>query len=324
MTSKVLVTGADGFIGSHLVEALVADGREVRAFCAYNSFSSHGWLDSSHVLNDVDPVLGDVRDEDSVASAMDGCTGVVHLAALIAIPFSYRAPRAYVDTNITGTVNVLRAAERASVQRMVHASTSEVYGTPDSTPIRETHPLRGQSPYAASKIGADMMAEAWARSFDLDVLTVRPFNTFGPRQSMRAVIPTILTQLIETGQVALGDLRPRRDFTFVSDTVNGFIRALDADVAAPRTIQLGTGRSVSIAELVSLCGEVVGVEPSPHTDHERLRPSASEVMVLESDPTLASELLDWRPTVSLEEGLTRTAAFIRDQGPRGNASDYHV
>ncbi len=322
--NRVLVTGADGFIGSHVVERLVAAGRDVRALCMYNSFSSRGWLDSSEVRGEIEIVLGDVRDPDSMADAAAGCSEVVHLAALIAIPYSYQAPKSYVDTNVMGTVNVLRAAERADVRRVVHVSTSEVYGTPHEVPISESHPLRAQSPYAASKIGADMMADAWARSFGLDVLTVRPFNTFGPRQSLRAVIPTVLAQLIETGSVRLGDLRPRRDFTYVTDTADALVRALDVDHTPPSTVQLGTGRSVSIAELVTICCDVVGVRADPSVEEARLRPAASEVMVLESDPRQAAKVLGWHPSVSLEEGLARTAQFLRDQGPIGNAATYHV
>ncbi len=324
MTGPVLVTGADGFIGSHVVERLVADGHDVRAFCVYNSFGSRGWLDRSPVGDEVDCVLGDVRDEDSVRAAAAGCRAVIHLAALIGIPFSYEAPRSYIDTNIVGTTNVLRAADAHGLDRVVHASTSEVYGTPDTTPIRETHPLRAQSPYAATKIAADMMVEAWGRSFGTDVVTVRPFNTFGPRQSLRAVIPTILAQLLEHGTVTLGDLRPRRDFTFVTDTAAGFVAALDARLDTPATVQLGTGRAVSIGELVGLCADVVGVEVETRTDEARIRPDGSEVMVLESDPSLARELLDWKPTVSLEDGLQATADFLAEHGSGVDASRYQV
>lgn len=311
----VLVTGADGFIGSHLVEALVRDeGATVRALCAYNALSSYGWLDESPVLPDIEVLLGDVRDHWSVDQAVRGADVVLHLAALISIPYSYEAPRSYIETNVLGTMHVLEAAQRHDVERVVHTSTSEVYGTPDTVPITEDHPLRGQSPYSASKIAADKLCEAWAASFGTPVVVLRPFNTFGPRQSRRAVIPSVLTQLLRGSErLIVGSLDPRRDFTYVSDTVAGFLRAAVADLASGETVQLGTGRDVSIAKFVEIACSLVGVEPEIVVDEQRVRPAASEVQVLRSDPTRAADLLGWRPTVSFETGLRNTIEFLRHQ-----------
>ncbi len=310
--SPVLVTGADGFIGSHLVERLVAEGAHVRALCVYNSQGSNGWLDTvaPEVLSQVDVRLGDVRDAGQVRDLVEGCDLVLHLAALIAIPYSYVAPRSFVDTNIVGTLNVLEAA-RATGVRVINTSTSEVYGTPDEVPIRESHPLKGQSPYSASKIGADKMCESYARSFGTRVATLRPFNTFGPRQSLRAVIPTVLAQLLAGAErIHLGSLSPRRDFTFVADTVDGFIRASTTALEPGEVVQLGTGRDVSIAELVEVCQKVVGTSAEVTTDEERIRPAGSEVEVLLSDPTYAAERLGWTPSTSLEDGLRATAEWL--------------
>ncbi|WP_211262139.1 SDR family NAD(P)-dependent oxidoreductase [Nitriliruptor alkaliphilus] len=308
----MLVTGADGFIGSHLVERLVAEGAHVRALCVYNSQGSNGWLDTvaPEVLSQVDVRLGDVRDAGQVRDLVEGCDLVLHLAALIAIPYSYVAPRSFVDTNIVGTLNVLEAA-RATGVRVINTSTSEVYGTPDEVPIRESHPLKGQSPYSASKIGADKMCESYARSFGTRVATLRPFNTFGPRQSLRAVIPTVLAQLLAGAErIHLGSLSPRRDFTFVADTVDGFIRASTTALEPGEVVQLGTGRDVSIAELVEVCQKVVGTSAEVTTDEERIRPAGSEVEVLLSDPTYAAERLGWTPSTSLEDGLRATAEWL--------------
>jgi NAD dependent epimerase/dehydratase len=312
--TPVLVTGADGFIGSHLTEALVRAGARVRAFCIYNSQGSRGWLDRipAEIERAIEFRLGDVRDARFVEEAVRGTEVVLHLAALIAIPYSYQAVESFVDTNVRGTLNVLEAARRHGVRRLVQTSTSEVYGTPATLPIRETHPLQGQSPYAASKIAADKLCEAFHCSFELPVVTLRPFNTFGPRQSARAVIPTILEQLLRgKTRIELGSLAPRRDLTFVSDTVDGFLRAAVAEGIDGRTIQLGTGRTESIREVFEAACRALGVEAEVEERGERVRPGKSEVMVLQSDPAVAQELLGWSATVPLEEGLSRTAAWMR-------------
>ncbi len=315
---RILVTGADGFIGSHLAERLVRDGAEVRALCLYTSQGTHGWLDESprEVRDAIDLRLGDIRDAGLVRELVDGCDLVLHLASLIAIPYSYVAPASFVETNITGALNVLEAV-RASGATMINTSTSEVYGTPETVPISESHPLRAQSPYAASKIAADKLCESYAASFDVDVATLRPFNTYGPRQSMRAVIPTVLTQLLAgADEVRLGNLSPRRDFTFVSDTVDGFVRAVTAGLPPGDVVQLGTGRAVSIGEVVELCRSVTGrADAEIVVEKERIRPDGSEVDVLLSDPQVANEHLGWSPDVSLEDGLRATAAWIADRRP---------
>jgi UDP-glucose 4-epimerase len=326
----VLVTGSDGFIGSHLVEALLAAGARVRAFCLYTSVGSAGWLDESEPFRaaladgQAELVLGDIRDSDLVDSAVTGVDTVLHLAALIAIPYSYVAPRSYVDTNITGTLNVLEAVRRHDVPRMVNTSTSEVYGTPDSIPISESHALRGQSPYSATKIAADKLCEAFARSFETPVVTLRPFNTYGPRQSARAVIPTVLNQLLAGATtIRLGSVSPRRDFTFVTDTCEGFLRAAVADLDAGETVQLGTGLTYSIGEVVQMCLEVTGSLAEVVTDEDRIRPPASEVEVLLSDPTRAKDRLGWAATVSLDEGLRRTADWLAPRADARTAVRYH-
>lgn len=327
LTGKtVLVTGADGFIGSHLVERLVAEGANVRAMCLYNSNGSAGWLDDSAARADgeVDIVLGDIRDPEFVRGVVVGADVVLHLAALVAIPYSYVAPRSFVDTNVMGTLNVLEAVRHADTPCLVNTSTSEVYGTPETVPITESHRLRGQSPYSASKIGADKLCESYALSFGTPVTILRPFNTFGPRQSMRAVIPTILTQLIAgVTEVRLGAVDPRRDFTFVSDTCDGFIRAATAGLEPGAVVQLGTGRSVSIGETFDLCAQVLGVDATILTDERRIRPEGSEVEILQSDPSHALEALGWRSTVALEDGLARTADWLRTRVDAGRAQEYH-
>lgn len=322
---RVLVTGADGFIGSHLTEALVKAGATVRAFCLYNSNASLGWLDQSEpaVRDALDVRLGDIRDARFVERSVEGVDIVFHLAALIAIPYSYHAPESFVDTNIRGTMHVLEAVRRGGAGRMINTSTSEVYGTPDTLPIRETHPLKGQSPYSATKIGADKLCEAWFDSFRTPVMTLRPFNTFGPRQSARAVIPTILTQLLAGATtIRLGNLAPKRDLTFVSDTVDGFLRAGLTPGLEGRTIQLGTGRTDSVADVFAAACAALGVRATVEQDPARLRPDASEVMVLQSDPSLARETLGWSATVSLEEGLRRTAEWIRSNLDRYRPGQY--
>jgi UDP-glucose 4-epimerase len=324
---QVLVTGADGFIGSHLVERLVQTGARVRAFCLYNSNGSLGWLDTAApALRDAIEVrLGDIRDARFVEDACRGVDTVFHLAALIAIPYSYVAPESFIDTNVKGTLNVLEGVRRAACRRVVHTSTSEVYGTPAVLPIREDHALIGQSPYSASKIAADKLCEAYHRSFGLPVVTLRPFNTYGPRQSTRAVLPTLLVQLLAgKSQVTLGRLDPRRDLTFVSDTVEGFVRAgLAADVDGA-VIQLGTGRAVSVGELFETACRILGVNARVVQEEARVRPDASEVMVLLSDPSRAREKLGWSPAVSLEDGLMRTARWIEQHRHLYDPERYHV
>ena len=310
-SKRVLVTGAGGFIGSHLTERLVELGAEVRAFVHYNAFGSWGWLDQSPVRDVIQVVAGDVTDRDSVRQAMQGREIVFHLAALIAIPYSYLAPASYVRTNVEGTLNVLQAARDAGVECVVHTSTSEVYGTAQRVPIDEAHPLQGQSPYSASKIGADKMAEAFHRSFGLPVVTVRPFNTFGPRQSARAVIPTIITQLLAGPSVRLGNTSPTRDLNFVANTVDGFVLAASMPAAIGRTISLGSGREISIGDLAQLIARLMDKPICIETDMERIRPEGSEVERLLADNTLARIMLGWEPLVSLEEGLERTIDWLQ-------------
>jgi NAD dependent epimerase/dehydratase len=324
-TRTAVVTGADGFIGSHLVERLIADGHRVKALCLYNSNGSLGCLDEIEGIRDrVDVMLGDIRDPEYVDGLIGDGDTVFHLAALIAIPHSYTSPRSFVDTNVSGTLNVLEAARRRQGVRVINTSTSEVYGTPETTPIRELHPIQPQSPYAATKVAADSLCRSYATSFNLDVLTLRPFNTYGPRQSMRAVIPTIMAQLLAgSGTVRLGSLHPRRDFTFVEDTVDGFIRIATAELEPGGTIQLGTGAAVSVGDLVKLCQEVTGLDAEVVTDDERVRPLASEVQVLLSDPRRARELLGWVPRVDLRSGLQAVADWLTDRTDPSFAARYH-
>jgi NAD dependent epimerase/dehydratase len=324
---KVLVTGADGFIGSHLTERLVALGANVRAFCFYNSNASLGWLDGAEeaVRKSLDVRLGDIRDARFLEEACRGVDTVFHLAALIAIPYSYMAPESFVDTNVKGTLNVLEGARRAGCLRVLNTSTSEVYGTPESVPIRETHPLQGQSPYSASKIAADKLCEAYHCSFNVPVVTLRPFNTYGPRQSTRAVLPTLLVQLLAgKKQVKLGRLDPKRDLTFVADTVEGFVKAAEVEGIEGEVIQLGTGRMVAIGELFDAACAVVGAKARVVQEQERVRPSNSEVMVLLSDPSKAKRLLGWEAMVSLEQGLSRTAQWLEKYAHLYDPERYHV
>ncbi len=318
----MLVTGAGGFIGSHLCERLVDLGASVRAFHEYNSLGSRGWLDESPTCGDVEAVLGDVRDDDSVSDAMKDVDVVFHLAALIAIPYSYSAPASYVETNIVGTLNVLRAARDHAVQMLVHTSTSEVYGTARTVPIGEDHPLQGQSPYSASKIGADKMAEAFHLSYGLPVATLRPFNTYGPRQSGRAVIPTIITQLIDGRPIALGNLAPTRDFTYVSDIVEAFVGIAECPAAVGRVINAGSGKEISIGALVERVQAVVGRSARVEQATSRVRPAGSEVERLCADVTAAGDLLGWHARVSLDEGLAATAGWITDHLSLYRAGDY--
>lgn len=313
---RVLVTGAGGFIGSHLAERLAADGARVRALVHYNALESRGWLTDSPGAAEIEVVAGDVTDRDSVRHAMTGTDVVFHLAALIAIPYSYQAPASYVRTNVVGTLHVLQAAHELGVERLVHTSTSEVYGTARYAPIDEGHPLQGQSPYSASKIGADKLAEAFACSYALPVVTVRPFNTFGPRQSARAVIPTIISQCLAGAVVRLGSLTPTRDLNFVTDTVDGFVRAAATPAAAGQTINLGSGREISVGDLARLIGELADRPVRVECDPDRLRPPGSEVERLLADNRRARDTLGWAAAVGLEEGLRRTIAWVRDNPGR--------
>jgi dTDP-glucose 4,6-dehydratase len=326
---KVLVTGAEGFIGSHLVEALVAAGASVRAFVWYNSFSRWGWLETPHVsgalIDAIEIFPGDIRDTGRVRAAVNGCDVVFHLASLIAIPFSYLSPGSYVDTNVGGALNVLEACRAEGVQCLVHTSTSEVYGTALRVPIDETHPLQGQSPYSASKIGADALAESYQKAFGLPVVTVRPFNTYGPRQSARAVIPTILSQLhAGATRLRLGSLAPTRDFTFVVDTVRGFLAAAGCEPALGHVVNLGSGREISIGDLARMLCEVTGQDAEIEVDPGRLRPSESEVERLCAGTGRAAAWLKWAPQVSLREGLQRTSDWIRAHPEAFKAAVYNV
>jgi NAD dependent epimerase/dehydratase len=324
---RVLVTGADGFIGSHLTEGLLRAGAEVRAFCYYNSAGSRGWLDfpDPDLPRLPEIVFGDIRDGRLVETACEDVEVVFHLAALVSIPYSYVAPESFVETNVRGTLNLLEAARRRGCTRLVHTSTSEVYGTPDTLPITEAHPLKGQSPYSASKIAADKLCEAYASSFELPVVVLRPFNTYGPRQSARAVIPTILAQLLSgRTSIRLGSLLPRRDLTFMSDTVAGFLAAGLCPGLEGETIHLGTGRSESIGDVFQAACAVCGVKATVDEDPARVRPAQSEVMVLQSDPTRARTRLGWEAKVSLEQGLERTARWMRDNLDHYRADVYAV
>lgn len=308
---KVLVTGADGFIGSHLVERLVRDGHQVRAFLFYNSFNSWGWLD--HCAEDVkgrfEVFAGDIRDPHGVHAAMQGCDAVLHLAALIAIPYSYHSPDTYIDTNVKGTLNVVQAARTLGVSKVVHTSTSEVYGTARFVPITEDHPLQGQSPYSASKIGADQIALSYFSSFGTPVTVLRPFNTYGPRQSARAVIPTIITQLASgRREIKLGAVHPTRDFNFVADTVAGFVAALESDRAIGETVNVGSNFEISIGDTARTIAEVMGVELSIITDEQRLRPEKSEVERLWASNAKARNLLGWQPQYGGLDGFRRGLA----------------
>lgn len=309
---SVLVTGAGGFIGSHLTERLVEDGARVRALVRYTSDGRWGWLDHSPLRDEIEVVRGDVTDHEFMRQIIAGCDVVFHLAALIAIPYSYQAPLSYVRTNIEGTLNVLQAARMTNVCRVVHTSTSEVYGTAQYVPIDEKHPLVGQSPYAASKIGADKLAESFHRSFGLPVVTLRPFNTFGPRQSTRAVIPTIITQALSGQVIKLGSLTPTRDMNYVANTVDAFIKAAESDAAVGGVVNVGSGRDISIGELARLICELVGVELRIECDDQRLRPKDSEVERLLADNTRAREWLGWQPQVDLKDGLRRTIDWMRE------------
>lgn len=316
---KILVTGADGFIGSHLTEYLVRQGYNVRAFVFYNSFNSWGWLDHSPkpIRDSIDIFAGDIRDPHGVKKAMAGCDMVMHLAALIAIPYSYHSPDTYVDTNIKGTLNIVQAARELGVAKVVHTSTSEVYGTAQFVPITEDHPLQGQSPYSATKIGADQLAMSFYNAFDTPVAIIRPFNTYGPRQSARAIIPTVITQIASgKRKISLGALHPTRDFSFVGDAVRGFVAVAESEKSVGEAINIGSNFEISIGDTARLIAEVMGFEIEIETDQLRLRPEKSEVERLWADNSKAKKLTGWEPAYGGREGFKRglaeTAAWFAD------------
>ncbi|MDD3416507.1 MAG: NAD-dependent 4,6-dehydratase LegB [Lachnospiraceae bacterium] len=312
--SKILITGADGFIGSHLTEALVKQGHKVKAFAYYNSFNSWGWLDtlSKEIMNEVEVFTGDIRDPNGVKEAMKGMDEVFHLAALIAIPFSYHSPDTYVDTNIKGTLNVLQAARDLNTSRLLITSTSEVYGTAQYVPIDEKHPYQGQSPYSATKIGADRLAESFYRSFNMPITIVRPFNTYGPRQSARAVIPTIITQLLAgKEEIELGSLTPTRDFNYVKDTVNGFIEIAKSDKTIGEEINIATQQEISIGQLAEELIKQINPNAKIICDEQRLRPVKSEVNRLLGSNEKIMRLTNWKPNYTFEQGLAETIEFFK-------------
>jgi dTDP-glucose 4,6-dehydratase len=321
---KTLVTGAGGFIASHLVEKLVEQGHEVRAFVRYNSSNSWGWLEDSTCRDSIEIISGDIRDYDLVQTALKGCDRVYHLAALIGIPYSYVSPLAYVRTNVEGTYNVLQGAREYGV-KVIHTSTSETYGTAQYVPIDEDHPINPQSPYAASKASADFLALSYHQSFDLPVSVVRPFNTYGPRQSARAIIPTVISQMLDGREkLSLGNLTPTRDLTFVSDTVSGFIAAASSEGTVGKTVNLGTGHEISIGDLVSKIADIVGCQVEIVSDEQRIRPSKSEVERLLSNPSKMESISGWRATVSLDEGLKKTVEWMKDRKSLYKSDLYNV
>ena len=315
MSNKVLVTGADGFIGSHLVEQLLEEGKDVKAFVLYNSFNSYGWLDTlpKQILKNIEIFSGDVRDPNGVRVAMEGCDTIYHLAALIAIPYSYHSPDNYVDVNIKGTLNVLQAAKLLNTKRVLITSTSEVYGTAQYVPIDEKHPFQGQSPYSATKIGADRIAESFYRSFSMPVTIVRPFNTFGPRQSARAVIPTIITQLLngET-EIKLGDIIPMRDLLFVKDTVKGFTAIAGSNRTIGEEINIATQQEISIGDLAQKLVNIINPNAKIICDNERIRPKNSEVFRLLGSNEKIKKLTDWKPVHTLDQGLEKTITWFKE------------
>ena len=323
--SKILVTGAGGFIGSHLAEELVRQGEDVRALVRYNSRDERGLLEDlpKEMINQIEVVPGDLKDPDGVKKAVKGCTKIFHLGALIGIPYSYVHPFDFIQTNVIGTANLLNASlENGAFERFIHTSTSEVYGTAQYVPIDEKHPLQAQSPYAASKIAADKLAESYALSFNLPVATLRPFNTFGPRQSLRAIIPTIISQALGDGNIHLGNTKPRRDFLFVKDTVRGFIEIGKCDEAIGKVVNIGTGRDVSIEDLAEKIIGLIGGDGKIKVENLRIRPEKSEVMQLLADTRLARKLFGWAPKYSLEEGLKETMEWYRKNLSRFKVGSY--
>jgi NAD dependent epimerase/dehydratase len=323
---SVLVTGAGGFIGGHLTAALVRAGANVRAFLRYNSRNDRGTLDwfGGEISAAVELVFGDLRDVESVSRAIQGTELVFHLGAQIAIPYSYVNPRDFFETNVLGSLNVAQAALEHQVKHVLHVSTSEVYGSARTIPITEEHPLEAQSPYSASKIGADKLMDSFHRTYGLSVTVLRPFNTYGPHQSARAIIPTVITQALASNVVRLGALEPRRDLTFVSDTVTGMIAAVSSPSTVGRTIQLGTGDDVSVGEIVTLVGELVGKQLEVQREEQRVRPQQSEVERLVSDPRLARELTGWEPSVTLRDGLAQTIEWIGANTHRYTIDQYVI
>lgn len=327
MSKKILVTGADGFIGSHLTEELVRQGYQVKAFSYYNSFNNWGWLDSipKNVLNEIEVFTGDIRDSNGVREAMTGCDAVFHLAALIAIPFSYHSPEAYVDTNVKGTLNVLQAARLLDTERVLVTSTSEVYGTAQYVPIDEKHPYQGQSPYSATKIGADRIAESFYRSFNLPVTIVRPFNTFGPRQSARAVIPTIITQLLSgKTEIKLGSLTPTRDFNYVKDTANGFIEIYKSDKTIGEEINIATQKEISVGQLAEELIRQINPSAKIICDEQRLRPEKSEVNRLLGSNEKIKALTNWSPKYTFKQGIAETIEFFKNNLDKYKTDIYNI
>ena len=311
--TKILITGAGGFIGSHLTELLVKEGYHVKAFIRYNSRNNWGWLENSEVKNDVEVFLGDIRDYDTVLNAMRECNAVFHLAALIGIPYSYISPLAYIKTNIEGTNNVLQASKENKLSNILVTSTSETYGTAQYIPINEKHPLVGQSPYSASKIGADQLALSYFYSFDLPIKVVRPFNTYGPRQSARAIIPTVITQILNGEEkIRLGNLNPTRDLTFVKDTVKGFLEIARTDKTIGQVTNIGMNNEISIGELVAIISELMNADIKILSDKQRVRPTNSEVERLLCENTKIKQITNWQPQYNLEKGLKETVAWLKD------------
>lgn len=329
MSGKILVTGADGFIGSHLTEALVRQGYDVRAYVFYNAFNSWGWLDhcSEDIKGKFEVVAGDIRDPQGVRDSMKNCEAVLHLAALIGIPFSYNSPGSYIETNINGTLNVLQAAKDLGIRRLIHTSTSEVYGTARFVPMTEDHPIQGQSPYSASKIGADQLVHSFFNSFNLPVVILRPFNTYGPRQSARAVIPTIITQVAnKIKSISIGSINPTRDFSFVDDTVSGYIAALKCENGFGEVFNLGSNFEISIGETARIIGEIMNCEIEFSEDVQRFRPEKSEVKRLWSDNSKAKKVLGWTPLYGhfdgFKNGLSKTVDwFMRPENLRAYKSN---
>ncbi len=322
---KILVTGAGGFIGSHLTELLVNEGYEVKAFVHYNSSNKWGWLDSSSVKNNVEVITGDIRDMDSVFAAMQGCDSVFHLAALIGIPYSYVSPQAYIKTNIDGTYNILQSARQLGVEKIMVTSTSETYGTAQYVPIDENHPMVGQSPYSATKIGADQLAISYYKSFDLPIKIVRPFNTYGPRQSARAIIPTVISQILSgKTELNLGNLTPTRDLTFVKDTANGFLQIALADGLFGEITNIGMSEEITIGDLVKLIAKQIGAEVEIRSDEQRIRPDKSEVERLFCNNSKILANTQWKPNYTLESGLIETIEWIKNNLSYFKTNIYNV